>query len=301
MAGLDNTATLLKELGGLNVKDIESDLGIKRHALQLANRLTAQLQEPQNFATELAFSPYAVMTARLAVDLELFTIVAASSEPLTPEELAAKSGAEPELVSRLLRLLSAVGFVSEVGEQLYGATPVTKAMANPALQSGYRFVWDILVNAAAKAPKYFRESHYRTGVEPHDGLTQYAHHTKLPFFSFLASMPSTMQDFNTFMGTTMGNRKYWVDWYPVQKSLLDGLKPDSALVVDIGGGKGHDLESFHRKYPDRGPLILQELPHVVEAAEATNPVFKCTVHDFFKEQPVKGKRANLDDAVTNGF
>ena len=284
----ETASSLLKKLQGLSLEEVERDAVTKKEALKLTRALTTQLQDPVNVATELMFSPYIAMSARVAVDLDLFALVAESDKPISPEELATKSAAEPELVARLVRLLAALGFFHDAGEELYSATPITKAAATSTLQSGYRFIWDIFINAVAKTPKFFRENHHHTGSEPHDGLIQYGHHTKLPFFPFLASMPSMMQDFNIFMGNTMGASQYWVDWYPVKDSLLNGLRPDSPLLVDMGGGKGHDLESFHDQYPNQGALILQELPHIVEAGNAKDSVFECMVHDFFTEQPVKG-------------
>jgi DNA-binding IclR family transcriptional regulator len=74
------------------------------------------------------------------MDLNLFTLIAASGLPMSPKELASSSGAETELFARLLRLLSAVGFVQGAEESLYSPKLATKAMASPTIQSGYRFV-----------------------------------------------------------------------------------------------------------------------------------------------------------------
>lgn len=297
----NNIASLLKKLRDISAKDIKTDESAKREALRLTENLAAQLRDPVDAANEVIYSPFIAMSARIAIDLDLFSIITASDKPMTPVDLAEKSGAEVQLVSRTLRLLSAKGFFHEANEELYSATALTKAMASSTMQSCYRFVWDISSHTALKAPKYFREMHHRTGTEPHDGLMQYAHGTKLPFFLYVATMPSTMRDFNTYMGNTMGNRPYWQDWYPVQESLLDGFRPDTVLLVDVGGGKGHDLESFHTRYPNsRGRLILQDLPHNVEAAQAvqasssSKPTFECHPHDFFTPQPIKGNPLTLE-------
>lgn len=49
---------------------------------------------------------------------------------------------------------------------------------------------------------------------------QYAFQTKLTTFEYMSSVPPILKDFNTFMGNTMGARKYWIDWFPVQERLL---------------------------------------------------------------------------------
>ena len=151
----------------------------------------------------------------------------------------------------------------------------------------------MLIGTAVKAPKFFKEAGYQSPFNPRDGIVQYAFQSKLGMFDPLSSKPDMLKDFNTFMGNTMGARKYWVDWYPVQERLLSNLRPDSALMVDIGGGRGHDLEAFHKSFPDSGKLVLQELPYVIEDLEATqsSSCIQRMSHDFFKDQPVQGARA----------
>lgn len=111
-------------------------------------------------------------------------------------------------------------------------------------------------------------------------------------------MPSLFQDFNLFMGHTMGARGYWHEWYDVKERLLSGYDqaPGSALLVDVGGGKGHDLTAFSTKFCNtsgayEGKLVLQEIPQVLEAIAETDlgPNIRKMVHDFFSVQPIKGK------------
>lgn len=89
------------------------------------------------------------------------------------------------------------------------------------------------------------------------------------------------------MGNTMGARKYWVDWYPVQERILDGAEKDEALIVDVGGGKGHDLIQFKERFP-RNRLVLQDLRGVVDGVEGLGEGIEMVGYDFFTEQPIKG-------------
>lgn len=172
------------------------------------------------------------------------------------------------------------------------------------------------MGAAVRAPKYLRETGYRSPTDPSDGFMQYAFQTKLSSFELFHSIPWVMEDFNKFMGNSMGARQIWTDWYPMQEQLIDGLNPDTPLLIDIGGGWGHDILAFHSKYPNKGKLILQDLPEVVKnkvsTLESVIPPFsyyyarrlltldsylkrefppgvEAMGYDFFTEQPVKGK------------
>lgn len=143
-----------------------------------------------------------------------------------------------------------------------------------------------IVEAGQKGPKYFSEAGYRCPTDPRDSLMQYAFQTKLTIFEYMNSMPRVLKDFNTFMGNTMGARKYWTDWFPVQERLLDGANESSPLLVDVGGGKGHDVLDFQARYPQKGRrLVLQDLLPVTSDL----PAIERMTYDFFTEQPVRGK------------
>lgn len=142
-----------------------------------------------------------------------------------------------------------------------------------------------------KAPQYLRESKFRAPVEHTDAIVQFAHHTKLPIFEYIASSPHLLDNFNIFMGATMGARVYWTDWYPIQERLLDGAQEDKKLLVDVAGGKGHDLQLFLDKFPKTKGLVLQEIPQALEAAteDILDPIVERMEYDFFSEQPIKGE------------
>jgi hypothetical protein len=64
---------------------------------------------------------------------------------------------------------------------------------------------------------------------------------------------------------------------------------EDVLLVDIGGGSGHDLMDFHAKHPYvKGGLILQDLPEVVESVKDMPACMEVMVHDFFTPQPIIG-------------
>lgn len=118
---------------------------------------------------------------------------------------------------------------------------------------------------------------------------QYAFNSKLSAFEQVTSDPALLKDFNTFMGSTMGARRYWVDWYPVKDRIIDGASPDKALLVDVGAGKGHDLLAFQEKFPNAGRLVLEDLAAVTETLDSLDLAIEKVPYDFYTEQPVIGK------------
>lgn len=80
------------------------------------------------------------------------------------------------------------------------------------------------------------------------------------------------------------------DFYPVFERLQQCPRGDQdVLLVDIGGGMGHDLEEFRTKNPKLpGRLVLQEWPEVITQITQNNPKIKITTYDVFTPRPIKG-------------
>ncbi|KAF2971686.1 hypothetical protein GQX73_g1866 [Xylaria multiplex] len=284
------------------------DVMIRNEALQLSRQLTTSLSRPEDVAAELIFSPFIPIAAKVCVEMNLFELLIKRGTAVTSDELAEQSGAEELLISiytppliptwgvvkltnfqaRLLRALASVGLVADVGNRTWQATPVTQALAVEGVAAGLRMIEEMVMGAAIKAPKYLRETGYRCPTNPNDGFMQYAFQTKLSSFELFHSIPWVMRDFNTFMGNSMGARQIWLDWYPMQERLIDGSDPanDPALLVDIGGGWGHDIMAFNNKYPNKGKLILQDLPGVIKDCQSLPSGVEGLAYDFFTEQPV---------------
>ncbi|PVI03456.1 sterigmatocystin 8-O-methyltransferase [Periconia macrospinosa] len=301
---MDELPDLLKSIQAVDTNEILFDAAAKKELLHVAKKLTAVLEGPVNRATDLVFKPYTTIAARIAVDLNLFHHISSAPGGTTSKQLADLTGADELLISRILRLLASTSFVDELGEDEWGANATTQALATPPIAAGHRFVYDALIASAIKAPKFLAETHYAVPTQPTDTFIQYTNQTRLLFFEYLASMPSMMRDFNLFMGNTMGDREYWHEWYDVRGRLIDGFDEERSpvLVVDVGGGKGHDLQAFWRAFGgDEGyvgkgggerRLVLQDLQNVLDGigeGEVEAGIVKME-HDFFTEQPVKGAR-----------
>ena len=84
------------------------------------------------------------------------------------------------------------------------------------------------------------------------------------------------------------------EFYTVGERLGQGLREDedAVLIVNVGGGLGHDLEEFRAKHASlAGRLVLQNRPEVIEQITSINPGLVPMAHDFFTPQPVMGARA----------
>lgn len=103
------------------------------------------------------------------------------------------------------------------------------------------------------------------------------------------------------------NHRSWTELFQTQ-SIVKDTKKGRVLVVDIGGGKGHDglrFASLHPQIAD-GSVVVQDLPHVIDAARTFDGQKKVIpmAYNYMDPQPIKGARVyyihvvihNADDA-----
>jgi len=111
--------------------------------------------------------------------------------------------------------------------------------------------------------------------------------TDLPAFIWAAQQPERSYHFNRYMAAQRAGMPTWLDVYPV-KDETSSWDPQKPVLVDIGGGIGHQCAALQAQYPDlKGDIVLQDLPQTLAHAMAL-PNVKVVEHDFFQPQPVKG-------------
>jgi hypothetical protein len=142
-------------------------------------------------------------------------------------------------------------------------------------------------------PAFLSKTRY-TNPEGPMGCFQSAFDTDLQMFPWLMTHPEHMVNFNDLM---IGQRLTRVEWYSfvsAKELLLDGYQDDTALLVDIGGNRGGDLEGFKEQFPqvEKG-LVLQDLPPVIDDITSLDESIVRMKHDFFTPQPVKGLASSI--------
>ncbi|KAL4810929.1 S-adenosyl-L-methionine-dependent methyltransferase [Aspergillus unguis] len=280
---------LIAKLHQISSRLDEDDDDARNECLQLSQALTIEMESPENRAIDLAFWPMISSSARIAIELNLFEYIVQHG-PVAAKTLSALSGGEELLIVRILRLLSPGHFVEETAPKTWKAAPVTEALASKEIAAGHRTISHTVTPAMTNAHAFFRsQGHLSSVTDPTNGLIQFALGTELSCFEYMATQPTLLKDFNLYMGNGLGSRKSWLDWFPVQERILDGV--EAPVVVDVGGGKGHDLVAFSQRFPSIGTLVLEDLSPVIEGLEF-NGIDK-VAYDFFTEQPVTGARVYI--------
>lgn len=149
-------------------------------------------------------------------------------------------------------------------------------------------------------PEFLAKTDYQSPSNADDGPVQHGLKTDKPFFAILQSNPRLGSAFNSFMAGYAAARPRWVSFYPFQERLGGGASGDmdGPLVVDVGGGLGHELAALDSARGDSlpGQLVLQDLPSVISEAQQSGSLpgsITAVAHDFFTPQPPahRGARA----------
>ena len=143
-----------------------------------------------------------------------------------------------------------------------------------------------------KAPAFLQETNYQNPSDAKHGILQYTRNTDKEAFPWLL-LPENKELFDnsqTFFEGDRGSRPSWVEWFPVQEKLLEGCSAQTPLLVDIAGGRGHDVTEFHAKFPkETGRLVLQDQQPVLDSATCLPARIEKIPIDFYKDIPVEGQ------------
>ncbi|SPB49209.1 unnamed protein product [Aspergillus niger] len=248
-----------------------------------------------------------------AIDLGIFRLLAEAGQPKSVQELASATGADLDLIQRIMRHLGAINVVIETKNGEYTTNGFSFTLAHTKYSDSFpaASVVSTVLPICTVAdennsmgsmyppnltiPKFLRQNHYQNPTDGRHCPLQMAFNTTDAFFEHLAHSPSLNTQFNNFMSVYHQGHASWMDpgFYPVDQLLHQfPTGNNDVLLVDVGGGKGHDLNELCTKWPNLpGRLILQDQPAVLAEATGLHSSIECMAHDFFAEQPVKGARA----------
>ncbi|KAA8644983.1 hypothetical protein EYZ11_008712 [Aspergillus tanneri] len=274
----------------------QEELRLQAHEKVL--RLARALEKPRDAILKLGFSPTVLMAVKVAHDMNIFPVLANATTPVSVEELAASKPADPLLVERMMRLLVSHGFAEEPEPCKYLPTPLSKEMTQRTSIGVIESLFLEFLPSIQKTPEYLQATGYKNPEDPLYAPLQYTNNIKEDGFSWLCKDPAALSRFNSFMEGQRANRAFWGDWFPVREQILNdpGVNTKRPLLVDIGGGRGHDLIAFKERFPDaQGKLILEDLPSVIDEVKGASDLESAGIetvgYDFFQDvQPVKGAR-----------
>lgn len=294
---LEAVPGLVKEINE-GVKTLATGGHEARHELIVkARSLMLALEAPRETMIKHCWAQTGAMAGiNLGIDTGLWTLMAKNGDkPQKVADLSRELGIDPALLSRLLRHLSAMGYITETNTDEYLPTNFTKSLSLPIISGGYPAMLSVS-RGAIMFHEYARARGWKNPSDAKDTSMMFAYKTDKDMFAYQQEL-GYGPHFNLHMGGYRQGRPPWMTKiYPVQERLIKGADtdPEAPFLVDVGGSVGHDLVQFQQNFPDHpGKLILEDLDvviHQIPDPERLGAIKKLP-HDFTKPQPVKGARA----------
>lgn len=203
---------------------------------------------PEAVVTQMIFGKWVAMALSVAARLRVADALAAG--PLSPADLAARTGTHAPSLYRVLRALASVGVFAEDADGRFRQTPLSEVLRSDAPGS-MRAVADYCGADWSWRPWGRLLDSVRTGATAFDAVFgQQA-------FEYLAEHPDESAVFNEGMtGFSMQESPAVAEAYDFSPF---------GTVVDVGGGHGHLLCTILARYP--GPRgVVFDAPHVVAGA-----------------------------------
>lgn len=190
-----------------------------------------------------------------------------------------------------MRVVTALGYAREAAERQYLPSALGNALTQPALEACLVHSHEHAAAVSIILPSYLAKTDYRSPHSVIDGPFQHALHTDQTYFDFIHSNPRRMHNFNMFMTGNRNLRQHWTTWFPVRQQFLDNWRSCSSdsekrvLLVDMGGGRAHDLQRFVRMFPEsHGHLVLQDLPGTIDSLPSLDQYgITAMSHDLFRQ------------------
>ncbi|KAF1814599.1 putative hydroxyindole O-methyltransferase [Eremomyces bilateralis CBS 781.70] len=293
-------AAILESLATAGKAFDKNEAGSREALIENSRALVAALEIPSEFI-QRSFWAEPAMSANIAiaVDVKLFQhLKEAGDAGLSGAALAEKTGFDVDLLERLARHLVAMNILT-YHDGAFHATALSKSLAEENYQHSISFCYDAARASFNGFPEFFKKTAYKSPASGGlDGPFQDAHKTKLPFFEWLVATPPYLQYFGSFMSAYRAGKANWYDagFYPVAERIITGFDAEASdvLLVDVGGGGGHDVAAFAAQYASRpGKIVLQDRESVIAGVLASTEErsYEAQPHDFFTPQPIHAARA----------
>ncbi|KAI0402485.1 S-adenosyl-L-methionine-dependent methyltransferase [Xylaria palmicola] len=297
LADLKLSSPTVQDIYALNLSEVD-----KEAANELANaarELEALVQSPSQQLNLLAFGYYDPISVGVLLEFNIPELVPLEGA-ISLSELAVKVGLLEDKLARIVRYAMTNFVFCEPEPNYIAHTALSAALARDTQFATYlRLNLLDLAPIAVALPAALRRWPRTEAIT--ECAVNAAFDTADPFFSWLSRDAARQARFDQGMAGLSGvdgeaaGRSGSVDVaaYPWGTAL-----PRDALVVDVGGGRGHVSRALARAFPSFR-LVVQDRPEVIEAvarrAEGEPRPGNVTyqAHSFWEPQPVAGADAYL--------
>lgn len=208
---------------------------------------------------------------------------------MSAQDIARVSGADKNLIIRLMRPLTAIGIFEEVDPATYQHSPLSIAFKDVRLRNYMQMGWDLWLPVFGSLHTWLKDNRFQLSTEQSHTPFATVHNDTL--FDFLGKNPAhaaSFNDSNAHLAVPV------TGMFPFRERVSQEPNVRRAqqhsLLIDVGGGKGQASREILAECPAlEKNIVLQDQPSVVaELPGELHGKVKTMGYDFFEPQPVKG-------------
>ncbi|KAF2123485.1 S-adenosyl-L-methionine-dependent methyltransferase [Dothidotthia symphoricarpi CBS 119687] len=231
---------------------------------------------------------------RCAIALGIPSLLPLDGSPLSTDELGLSTGAEKNLLKRLLQACASTSLIAQTSEQHYAHSAISRALISSANRDLITLMYDYNGRAIFALPEFLKSRQWQDpGTYEHCAF-MFGSRTELPMWEYRDQNEDCRKVFDS------GMRSEIVASLSTEKSsgpfafgeeLGHEAIEDGVTIIDLGGGRGQALEQIRADHPElKGRFVLLDLKPVIDRAiEIGLPSWiEPVVGSFFESLPIRG-------------
>ncbi|KAI5287083.1 hypothetical protein KEM54_006254, partial [Ascosphaera aggregata] len=287
--------SILEQIRSLAAKSSRDE---RQHLLTALRVVSAEIATPVERLTARYDQNVESAAMIVAYRMNIFELLLKEGNPMTTKALAEITGADVELLGRILRYLAAATVIKETGEQTWMANETTQEFQETSLPRQLQLnTW--FGSAVLNLPRWLEVNGYRSPVSAKDCPWTLGAGNGIPKFEYFGMNPKEAAEFNWCMENI--SEIYETDVcevYPLKKQILS-LEADRVAFVDVGGGNGHIAEAIraevygpHGKEEQKGKFVVQDLDFQIKiikdaGIDKQRPLLSFQAGNFFEQQKLR--------------
>lgn len=287
-------------------KSLPDDVNARTDIYRAAKELMLRAESARETTFRVFWSNGAVAAAFVAVDLGLFrALVQEPDRAYSVEELSNESRADPALVVRLLKTLTAFGCIAQVDSNAFKATNNTVALTTPFAEQTAQVQTQFSGPMMLALPSYLKSTGYKNPCDSSNTAFHQAYNTQKDIFEWFGEPEN--KEWSDKVMSFMGVQRYGQEPWMPRPQFLQGfdfalsqqdIQRGRAQFVDVGGAVGHQCIAFRENHPElKGAVILQDLPFIADLARKDSRIVELDIavqdHDFMTPETTEAQGAKI--------
>ncbi|KAI0167667.1 O-methyltransferase [Pestalotiopsis sp. NC0098] len=273
-----STIQLLAELQRAAEREANGDKHAHLELLKGVQKLQNLVATPTEKMMRIRFQAYQNVCVRIAQEKGILQALVTNGRS-TAQELSKATGADELLIVRIMRLLSIIAIVDEVGPSTYQANETTEFSVKKGILGDVKYYTDIVLKICSNMGPIAAASNGE--IDAHNFTFGKS------MFEYTAENPEYGKAFDDFMtARRAATWDKWFDIFPVREKVKPNDVGD-VLLVDVAGGQGYWSQQFRQEFTEYpGRIIVQDQPHVITKLDGIETM----AYDFFTPQPIEGAK-----------